>query len=256
MEIRKLFTAAEGYVTKPSSYIKGYLLFKLGYVAVSSGGYVQVKSERYPKQRPYIFRFSGNDWRTVQDGCGAKASDPLLLCKHEIAFIFERFPEIILPPNEKVVEVFQIYRKNRISSSKFDKNVWLYEKEVNITDEKLADYLWFCLFSRLFPKRPVRIKKSAIKNSFENLISEEKYLTARVKLLFSSKKEDDPLYKVFTECDGKDLNEIVLNCELQGIENTKTIIYRAFKEGLLLPKKMGEFYLKIYKNCSDLNLVL
>jgi len=77
------------------------------------------------------------------------------------------------------------------------------------------------------------------------------------KLELLRKSKDYPtLYRVFIECDGKDLNEIILNSELQGIENTKAILYRAFKEGLLLPRKLGEFYLKIYKNYSDLNLVL
>jgi len=240
-------------IIKPSSYIKGYILFKKeGYVKVYAKGFVSVKSETNPDERPYIFRFSGDDWRKVKHSCGAKVTDSDSLCKHEVASIFAIFPNALLPPNEKIVEVFEKYRANYIPSSIFDKDA----KGINLTDDVYADNLWLSLFSRLFTNKLVRLKKSAVKTPYENLISAEKYLTARLKTLISAEKEDDPIYRVLVECNGKNLNEIISKCEQEGVENAKAIIYRAFEEGLLLHKKIGEVYLKVYKHCSDLNLVL
>jgi len=247
----------KGLITKHSSLIKGYILFKKGYVKVGSAGYVKVKSERCPDERPYILRFIDEDWKTVRCGCGAKATNPNLLCKHEIAGIFAKFPNVILSPNEKIVEIFKKYKKNNFPSSVFDTDVWLYAKEINIRDEKLADYLWFCYFARLVTEKRVRMKKSALEPSLENLILAGKYLTARMKALFSyEKKQDDTIFKAINQRDGKNLNEIISNCEEEGIKNPKAIIYRAFEEGLLLHKKIKEAYLKAYPYCSDLNLVL
>jgi len=244
-------------ITTPSSYVKGYILFEKGYVTVGSRGFVEVKSERHPKERPYILRFFGDDPLDYEHTCGATAKNPNFLCKHTIASQFAKFPKLIVPPHKEIVDVFTHYRRGEMSSYIFDKDAKLYGVEIYLTDPQLAEYLWACLLARSMSKRQPRLKKNAVKKNYRDLVKDEKYLTAKLKYLISSGNKEDPIYKVLCGCNDKSLGDVILENEEEGIENTKVIIYRAFKEGLLLPKKLGETYLKAYQQCyDDLGLVL
>ncbi len=243
-------------ITPLSSYVKGYILFKKGYVTVGSCGFVEVKSERFPEGMPHILRFFSDDLLDYEHTCGATAKNPGLLCKHTIASQFAKFPKLIVPPHKEVVNVFEHYRKSKMPSYIFDKDAKLYEVEIDLTDPELAGYLWTCLLARFMSRRLLRLKKSAVKNTCRNLVKNEKYLTAKLKYLISSEDKEDPIHRVLCECNGKSLGDIILENEEEGIENTKAIIYRAFKEDLLLPKKLGETYLKAYQQYDDLGLVL
>lgn len=245
-----------GKITTPSNYIKGYILFEKGYVTVRSGGFVEVKSERRPYERPYILRFFEDDHLKYEHGCGATAKNPDILCKHIIASQFKKFPNFVSPPHKEVVNVFRHYRVDGIPSYIFDKDVGLYRVEVDLSDPELAKYLWVCLLARLMIKQLPKLNKSTVENSYKNLARSGKYLTLKLKSLISSGNEEDPIYRVLGGCDGRSLGDIILKGEEEGIENTKAIIGRAFKEDLLLPKKLGEAYLGVYQQYSDLNLVL
>lgn len=218
--------------------------------------FAEVKSEKYPKERPYILRFFGDDPLDYEHACGATAKNRGLLCKHIIASQFSKFPNLIVPPHKEIVDVFRHYRKSRLFSYIFDKDVLLYGVDVDLSDPELAEYLWTCLLARLMSGRLLRLNKSAVKSTYKNLVKNEKYLTTRLKYLISSKDKENSIYRVLCECNGKSLADTILENEEEGIENTKGIIYRAFREGLLLPKKLGETYLKAYQQCDDLGLVL
>jgi len=236
----------------PSNYIKGYLLFKKGHVAIKSGGFVEIRSERYPNERPYIMRTFEDDLR-YEHSCGALAKNPNILCKHLIAYQFAKFQNLMLPPHEKVIKVFEHYRKNKIASRIFDKDMELY----GLTDlgiPEFAEYLWLCLLSRLTTKQFPRLNKNITKKDYENLIKNGKYLAAKLKSLEDDKK--DPRDIVLSKCEGKSLGDIIVEGEEEGITNVKAIIYRAFEEGLLLPKELGKVYMEAYRQYSDLSLVL
>ena len=243
-------------ITTPSSYIKGYMLYEKGHVTIHSGGFVEVKSERYPKERPYILRFFGDGILNYEHTCGATAKNPDLLCKHAIASQFSKFPCLMVPPHEEIVNVFSYYRRSRIPSYIFDKDTDLYGVRVDLSDPELGEYLWVCLLARLMGRRLPRLKKSAVKDTYRNLVISGKYLTAKLKSLISSEDKENPIHRVLCECNGKSLGDIILENEEGAIENTKAIICRAFKEDLLLPKKLGKAYIKAYQQYSDLDLVL
>lgn len=243
-------------ITTPSSYVKGYILFEKGYVTVGSGGFVGVKSERHPKERPYTLRFFGDNPLDYKHVCVATLKNPGLLCKHTIASQFEKFPKLIAPPHKEIVDVFEHYRRGRMPSYIFDKDALLYGVRVDLSDPELAEYLWTCLLARLMSGRLLRLNKSAVKNTCRDLVKNKNYLTARLKYLIFSKDKEDPIHRVLCGCNGKSLGDVILENEEEGVENTKAIIYRAFKENLLLPKKLGKTYLKAYQQCDDLGLVL
>jgi hypothetical protein len=240
-------------IATPSNYIKGFILFEKGYVTLRSGGFVEVKSEGYPDERPYVLRFFGGPL-DYGHTCGATARNPDSLCKHVIAGQFSKFPDLTIPPHKGNVDVFEHYRMNGISSRNFDKDAWMYG-EFDISDPRLADYLWPCLLARIMNKR-IRFDKNAVEDSYEDLILGGKYLTAKLKSLISLGRKEDALYKFLTGWKGKNLGDIILEGEEKGIENAKAILYRAFKEDLIFPKELGEVYLRVYKHCSELGLVL
>jgi hypothetical protein len=93
----------------PDNYIKGYILFKKGYVTLRSNGISEIRSENNPDERPYIMKCLG--FGDYVHGCGATARMPNALCKHEIADEFARFPNMTRPC-EEVVEVFEQVRSS------------------------------------------------------------------------------------------------------------------------------------------------
>jgi hypothetical protein len=154
-------------------------------------------------------------------------------------------------PNDEVVDAFEYYRKN-FSSKAFNRDMRLYSMDY-LAFPELADSLWLCIFSRLMIQNQPRINKSPLESEYEDLISNEKYLTAKLKSL--KEDQDNVIKRVSSKFDGKNLNDIITECELEGITNTKEIIHRAFEEGLILPKRLGKAYMRAYRHRSDLNLV-